>query len=114
MGRKIETLTPLALHVLVALADEPRHGYAVIKDIEQRTGGRLSVRSGTLYVTLQRLLDGDLIEETADPDAESGDARRRCYRLTERGRRIAEDEIASLGQLLDAARRRLGLAGGRG
>lgn len=105
-------LTNLALHVLVALAPEPRHGYAVILDIEERTGGELRVRSGTLYVTLQRLVEEGLIEEApAEPGA---DARRRYYALTPAGRAAAEAEIGRLGRLVGDARRRFRFAGSGG
>jgi DNA-binding PadR family transcriptional regulator len=101
-------LTLLALHLLVALAPGPRHGYAVIRDIEDRTGGELRVRSGTLYVALQRLVDENLIEEA--PGEPGADARRRYYRLTDAGREAAEAEVVRLGRLVGDARRRFGVA----
>ncbi|HUP25241.1 MAG TPA: PadR family transcriptional regulator [Thermoanaerobaculia bacterium] len=102
-------LTVLALHVLIALATEPRHGYAVIRDIEDRTGGELRVRSGTLYVALQRLAHEGLIEEA--PAEAGADPRRRYYRLTDSGRAAAEAEVSRLGRLVGDARRRFGFAG---
>ena len=107
MSRKIGELTPLALHILVALSDGPRHGYAVIRDIEERTDGALNVRSGTLYVALQRLRDSGMIEEVAPPP-DSTDARRKFFALTEAGKGAALREMRSLGRLVADAQRRLG------
>ncbi len=107
MSRKIGELTPLALHILVALSDGPRHGYAVIRDIEERTSGALNLRSGTLYVALQRLSDAGMIEEVAAPP-ESTDARRKYFALTPAGRGAAMREMRSLGRLVADAQRRLG------
>ena len=107
MARQIGSLTPLALHVLVALAEGPRHGYAILRDIEERTAGALSLRSGTLYLTLRRLRDDGLLEE-APPPAESSDTRRRYFALTDTGRRLARREVEVLGTLLRDARSRLG------
>ncbi|MEM1247534.1 MAG: PadR family transcriptional regulator [Acidobacteriota bacterium] len=109
MGRKIGSLTPLALHILVALSDGPRHGYAVIRDIEERTSGALNLRSGTLYVALQRLTEAGMIEEVASPP-ESTDARRKFFALTEAGRGAALREMRSLERLVADAQRRLGSA----
>ncbi|MEM6705650.1 MAG: PadR family transcriptional regulator [Acidobacteriota bacterium] len=109
MGRKIGSLTPLALHILVALSDGPRHGYAVIRDIEERTSGALNLRSGTLYVALQRLTEAGMIEEVAAPP-ESTDARRKFFALTEAGRGAALREMRSLERLVADAQRRLGSA----
>ena len=99
-------LTPLAFHVLLALGECPRHGYGIIKDIEERTDGRLSLRSGTLYTGLQRLLEQGLIELAPLPDEPGIDTRRRYYGLTALGRRVGVAESARLEALLADARRR--------
>lgn len=108
MGRKIGSLTPLALHIMVALSEGPKHGYAVIRDIEDRTDGASSLRSGTLYVALQRLAEDGLIEEVDGPA--SGDTRRKFFQLTRSGRRAALRDVEVLGTLLRDARRRFGVA----
>ncbi|HVS65046.1 MAG TPA: PadR family transcriptional regulator [Thermoanaerobaculia bacterium] len=101
-------LTPLALHVLVALGNGELHGYGIIKDIEERTDGGLTLRSGTLYTALQRLLEAGWIEDAPPPDAAAVDPRRRYYRITELGRAVAAAESARLARMLaDARERRL-------
>lgn len=103
-----ESLLPLpsaAFHILVALADEDRHGYSVMREVEDRTGGKVKLNPGTLYTTIRRLLEQGLLtelEERPDPD---DDERRRYYRLTEFGRRVAQAEAARLTDLLALARR---------
>ena len=109
MSRKIGNLTPLALHILVALSQGSRHGYAIIQDIEERTGGAANLRSGTLYVALQRLADGGLIEEV-DAPADSSDTRRKFFRLTDDGRRAALRDVEVLGTLIRDAKQRFGVA----
>lgn len=103
----VPPLTPAAFHVLLALASDHAHGYAVMRFVEQLTGGALPLGAGTLYRTIGRLLtDGLVEEETAggDPRAPHG-ARRRYYRLTPLGRQAAEVEAARLAQLVEAATR---------
>jgi DNA-binding PadR family transcriptional regulator len=98
-------LTPAMFHVLVALADEPRHGYAVIKDVSARTNGRVALGTGTLYGIVKRLLaDGLAVESRARPPASSDDERRRYYRLTPFGKRVVAAETARLEQMVSAAR----------
>jgi DNA-binding PadR family transcriptional regulator len=92
-------LTPLSFQILVALADEPRHGYGIIKEIEEATGERLKSSTGTLYLAIERLEQEGLIEE--EP---SSDARRRYYRLTPLGRSVAAAETKRLATLLGVAR----------
>jgi DNA-binding PadR family transcriptional regulator len=98
------SLTQAGFLVLLALASREAHGYAVMQFADQTTGGRVRLPPGTLYRTISRLLAGGLVEEIAgqDPDAPH-DARRRYYRLTERGRRAAEDEAQLLALLTQAA-----------
>lgn len=90
-------LSPAVFHVLVALSDGDRHGYAIIKDIADRTGGAEQLGAGTLYAILKRLLDDGLVVEVK-PAATAGteDQRRRYYRLTPFGRRVARAEVERL------------------
>ena len=92
-------LTPAAFHVLLALADGPKHGYLILKDVEERTDGDVRLSTGTLYGLIKRFLDDELIVETT-PD----DDRRRPYKLTARGREVAEAEAARLERMVRAAR----------
>ena len=86
-------LPPATFHILVALAKEDRHGYAVILDVEQRTGGELRLSAGTLYRSIQRMLEQGLIRETRDrPAPELDDERRRYYRITPFGEAVARAE----------------------
>jgi DNA-binding PadR family transcriptional regulator len=92
-------LTPLSFQILVALADRPRHGYGIVKEIEEAAGEALSSSTGTLYLALQRLEEEGLVEEE-----QSTDPRRRVYRLTTRGRALAAAEARRLLSLLGSAR----------
>ena len=105
-------LTAHAFQVLLALADGERHGYAIIKEVEERSGGTVKLRTGTLYTLLQRLLDEQLINEpgtvpppTADASART-DARRRYYRLTALGDAVLRAEAQRLENLIGDARRK--------
>jgi DNA-binding PadR family transcriptional regulator len=95
-------LTPAAFHVLLALADGPKHGYLILKDVEERTAGGVRLSTGTLYGLIKRFLDDELIVELAP--AADDDERRRPYRLTALGRNVAASEAARLEQLVSAAR----------
>lgn len=94
--------TPLTYQILLALADAPRHGYGVIKEIELRDGEGSAPSTGALYLALQRMEGDELIAETEGPPDE--DARRRYYRLTPHGRSVAEAESKRLVALVAAAR----------
>lgn len=105
--RSFLPLTPRVLHVLLALADGPLHGYGVILAVQTLTEGLIVLRTGTLYVLLRRLLDQKLISESdARPAPENDDERRRYYALTELGRGVLSAESARLAQVLATARRR--------
>ena len=80
-------LTPAAFHVLLALADGPKHGYLILKDVEERTDGEVRLSTGTLYGLIKRFLDDELIVELAP--AADDDERRRPYKLTPLGRDVA-------------------------
>ena len=95
-------LTPAAFHVLLALADSPRHGYSILKDIEERTSGNVRLSTGTLYGLIKRFLDDELIVEL--PAEDDGHERRRPYRLTPFGRQVARAEAVRLEELVSAAR----------
>jgi DNA-binding PadR family transcriptional regulator len=106
-------LQPATFHILVALADEDRHGYAIIQDVEARTDGALRLSPGTLYRSIQRMLEqGLIVEPRQRPAREDDDERRRYYRITPFGRDVARAEANRLAQLLKGARAR-GLAPGR-
>ena len=92
-------LTPAAFHVLLALADGPKHGYLILKDVEERTGGDVRLSTGTLYGLIKRFLDDELIVETA-----ADDERRRPYKLTMLGRDVVEAELARLEKMVRAGR----------
>ena len=107
-GRDPEELLPLSpavFHVLLALADAERHGYGIIKEVEARTEGRVRLGPGTLYGSIKRMLEEGLIEESDErPDSELDDERRRYYRLTVFGRRVASAEAERLEGLVASAR----------
>lgn len=96
-------MTPLTYQILVALADESRHGYGIIKEIEERSGASAAPSTGAMYLALQRMEQSGLIEEAEAADAD-GDARRRYYRLSSRGLEEAEGETRRLARLVSSAR----------
>ena len=98
-------LPAATFHILLALAEEDRHGYAIIQDVAMRTDGELKLSAGTLYRSIQRMLEQGLIVETRDrPAPEDDDERRRYYRITAEGTGAARDEARRLGQLVKMAR----------
>ena len=97
-------LSPAVFHVMVSLGDGDRHGYAIIKDVAERTAGAQHLGAGTLYAILKRLLDDGLIAETRGADSDADDQRRRYYRLTPLGRRVARAEVERLEQAIASAR----------
>ena len=103
-----ESLLPLptaTFHILMALAVGDRHGYAILQDVADRTDGALRLGPGTLYRSLQRMLEQGLIVETGDrPDPEDDDERRRYYRLTPFGDAVARAETRRLAELVRLAR----------
>jgi DNA-binding PadR family transcriptional regulator len=102
-------LSPVALEVLLSLAEGGRHGYAILLDIEARTAGRLRVLPGSLYRALHRLHEQGLIEESApaaDPSLGETDPRRHVFRLSPRGRAAAAAEVRRLAQAVATARAR--------
>jgi DNA-binding PadR family transcriptional regulator len=105
---KPESLLPLpeaAFHILIALADEDRHGYAIIQEVAARTDGTLKLSAATLYRSIQRMLEQGLIVETHErPAPEDDDERRRYYRITPFGIAVARAEARRLAQLIKLAR----------
>jgi DNA-binding PadR family transcriptional regulator len=103
-------LAPATFHILVSLAEEDRHGYAIIQDVEARTGGEVALSAATLYRSIHRMLEQGLIAENRErPPAELDDERRRYYRITPLGTAAARAEARRLSQLVAMARAR-GLA----
>jgi DNA-binding PadR family transcriptional regulator len=98
-------LTPALLHVLLALAEGEKHGYAIIKAIARRTNGEVNLGAGTLYALLKRSLADGLVEESDErPDPALDDERRRYYRLSRFGREVAIAEVRRLENLVAQAR----------
>ena len=106
-------LPPATFHILLAVAEEDRHGYAIIQDVAIRTDGELELSAGTLYRSIQRMLEQGLIMETRErPAPEEDDERRRYYRITALGTAVARAEARRLTQLVRMARAK-GFAPGR-
>ena len=103
-------LAPAAFHILLALSAGDCHGYGIIQDVEARTGGALRLSPGTLYRTIQRLVEEGLIEEPRTPSRSGGDPRRRYYRLTPFGTAVARAETRRLADLVRLANRAWRLA----
>lgn len=97
-------LTDLAFHTLLALGREPAHGYAVGKEIEARTGGRLNPTTGGLYQVLKRLREDGLVERAPKLEARASDSRRNYFRLTPLGRRVLAAEARRLEGLVGRVR----------
>ena len=100
-------LRPVEFHILVALADGDLHGYAIRQMALERSGGEVALEAGTLYRALRRLLEGGLVAERRPPGGEE-DERRRTYRLTDLGRKVAAAEAERMAELAATARRLLG------
>ena len=102
--------TPAVFHILLALADGDKHGYAIMQDVANTTEGALNLGPGTLYGAIKRMLAVRIIEESDKrPDPALDDERRRYYRLTPEGRYVLKTQVHRLGQLIEVARSR-GLA----
>jgi DNA-binding PadR family transcriptional regulator len=100
-------LTPAVFHILLALADGEKHGYGIMREITQRTGERQRMGPGTLYGSIARMLASGLIQESDErPDPALDDERRRYYRLSHLGRRVAAAEAVRLAELVRIARTR--------
>jgi DNA-binding PadR family transcriptional regulator len=98
-------LPPVTFHILVALSDADRHGYAIIQEIAERTDGALQIQAGTLYRSIQRMLEqGLVVESRTRPALDQDDERRRYYRITPFGRAVARAEAGRLSRMLKLAR----------
>jgi DNA-binding PadR family transcriptional regulator len=102
--RELLPLTPAVFYILFALAEGEKHGYAIMKEVENVSGGQFTMGPGTLYTTIQRLLEQGLIEETST--SSDSERRRRYYRLLRRGRDIFEAELNRMESLVRSAQRR--------
>lgn len=101
-------LSPAALHILLSLAGEERHGYAIMHEVASQSDGRYKLGPGTLYDNLQKLMKERLVEETENTSS-GAEARRRYYRLSELGRRVLATEITRLEEVICKAKLHLGL-----
>lgn len=101
------------MRIIVSLAEDEKHGYAIMRDVEELSGGAVTIGPGTLYGSIKRMIDQGLLEEVDErPDLALDDERRRYYRLTPLGHRVGAAEQMRLASLVDAARlRQLGLGG---
>lgn len=106
-------LTPAAFHILLALAGGEKHGYAIMQDVTTLSDGQIRLGPGSLYGTIKRLVDDAWIREVTDRPAED-DERRRYYRLTDLGQRVARAEAARLARLVALAHSRRLLPGASG
>jgi DNA-binding PadR family transcriptional regulator len=115
MKRDPESFLPLSLsvlHILLSLADAERHGYGIMKEVANRTDGKVRLGPGILYGNIKRLIEEGLIEEAdTRPDPELDDERRRYYRLTGYGRKVVLAEVQRLSQLINMARAKRILSG---
>ena len=102
-------LKPHWFHVLLSLADQEQHGYGIMQEVLDRTDGKVRLWPATLYGTLKKLIDADLIEESGSRPAGDDDARRRYYRLTRLGRRVLAAESERLEDLVRLIRAKRGL-----
>lgn len=104
-ARELLPLTPPVFHILLALADEERHGYGIMQDVSRQTSGALQLGPGTLYGCLKRMLAAGLVEESGErPDPTLDDERRRYYRMTPLGKRVVRAEAERLAGAVMAAR----------
>lgn len=107
-------LTPPVFHILLALADEERHGYGIMQDVAHQTNDALQMGPGTLYGCLKRMLAAGLVEEAEErPDPEIDDERRRYYRMTALGNRTVRAEAQRIATALSAAKSKRIFAGGK-
>jgi len=105
-------MTPAVFYILLALVDEDRHGYGIMKEIEERTNGEMQIRPGTLYQAIKRLLERNLITEAEEGvDLDLSDERRRYYHLTDFGQRVLSSELDRLEQMVRLGRASQGLRG---
>jgi len=110
--RKLDPLPSAAFQILLSLADEDLHGYGIMRQVANQTDGRMRLGPGTLYSSIQTLLEERFIEEVGSgEDTKAGGERRRYYRLTSAGRKLARSEAERLADLLRVARAKKMLRG---
>jgi len=98
-------LTPAIFHILLALADDERHGYSIMQHVAETTDGQIKMGPGTLYGTIKRLLAAKMIEESDErPDPKLDDERRRYYKLTPFGRKVLSAEVSRYSKMVKTAR----------
>ncbi len=98
-------MTPTLFHILLTMVDGERHGYAIMREVAERTGERLRLGPGSLYWAISRLQEVGMIVETDErPDPEIDDERRRYYRITDLGRRVLKHEAETLAEIVEYAR----------
>ena len=102
--RRLDPLPAAAFQILLALADDDLHGYGIMRQVEEQTNGRMRLGPGTLYSSIQALVEDGLIEELDRTSKLEADDRRRYYRLTTAGRKVARSEAERLADLLRVAR----------
>ena len=102
--RALLPLPPATFHILLAVSSEDRHGYAIIQDVEARTGGALRLSAGTLYRSIARMVEQGLLTETSRRRTADDDERRRYYRITAFGTAVARAEMGRLTDLVRLAR----------
>lgn len=105
------TMPTACFHVLLALADAPRHGLGIVEEVERRTRGRVSLGPGSLYGSLKRLTEDGWIAESSERPDDNDDTRRRYYEITAAGRQALRDELEILEAVLDSARQKSLLPG---
>ena len=114
-SRDLTPLTPAVFHILLALADGPKHGYAIMKEVETVTEGQIRMGPGTLYGSIKRMLASSLIVEVDErPDPERDDERRRYYKLTGFGSDVLTAEAQRLSDLIQVVRRKRSLVSAEG
>lgn len=105
--KKAPRLSPAAFHIMLVLADGENHGYAIMREVNEHTQGRMRLGPGSLYGTIKRMLADGWIEESDErPDPQLDDERRRYYRLTGVGRKLVQAEAERLEQLVNVARKK--------
>jgi DNA-binding PadR family transcriptional regulator len=110
IARDLPPLSPAVFHILLSLGEGERHGYALKREISLRTGGKLKLGPGVLYGSINKMLELGLIEESdSRPDPHLDDARRRYYRITPYGQKVAQAEAARMRELVQLAAARFGV-----
>jgi DNA-binding PadR family transcriptional regulator len=110
-GKASLRMTPTYFHIMLSLAGDEQHGYAIMQEVERRTGGGLKLGPGSLYWALNRLVEEAFIEEDTERPDSGDDERRRYYRLTEQGQEVLRKETRILADIVEHAREQEVLGG---